>query len=539
MKYFPLAALWLGFSLSCMAQNTTLLDDFEGNGSITTWFGDDCGMNPALANPFPGGGNASPTVLAYDDMGGQYANIRFDAATPFDMATQRTFSLKIYVPGTGITGNQPNQVSLKLQNGALGEPWTTQSEIIRPIVLDQWQVVTFDFANGNFRNLDPGSPPPIQCTDFNRLVIQVNGENNTDRVVAYIDDLAYSSLQPPTPVFDFLVWSDEFNTDGNIDGTKWFHQTQLPAGGSWYNGEIQHYTNRTANSFVENGILNIRARRENFNDQGHTKSFTSARLNSKFAFQYGRVEVRAKLPSGVGTWPAIWTLGKNITEAGAYWETLGYGTTSWPACGEIDIMEHWGVNPNYVQSAMHTPSSFGNTVNHGGRFLATATSAFHIYTLDWTETEMVFSVDGIVHYTYRPDVRDASTWPFDAEQYLLLNFAIQPNIAPSFNSGTLEVDYVRIYQASPLSSVDDLASPTPSVYPNPFRDALTIHVGQAAAQVGNVRIFSVDGKLVGTYPAQAHDEQITLRNLSHLAKGVYILRFEVDGQNHAVQVVKD
>jgi hypothetical protein len=216
-----------------------------------------------------------------------------------------------------------------------------------------------------------------------------------------------------------LIWSDEFNGDGAVDATKWHHQTTLINGDSWYNGEIQHYTNRQTNSNQSNGALNIVAKKESFTDQGVTKQYTSARLNSKFAFKYGRVEVRAKLPVGVGTWPAIWTLGKNITETGGFWSST-HGTTAWPACGEIDIMEHWGSNQNFVQSAMHTPSSFGNTSNLGGQIVPTASSAFHVYTLNWTADKMEFSVDGVIHYTYNPTVKNASTWPFDKEQYLSL-----------------------------------------------------------------------------------------------------------------------
>ena len=245
--------------------------------------------------------------------------------------------------------------------------------------------------------------------------------------------------------FSTLVWSDEFNGTGAINSSNWHHQTQLPNGGGWYNGEAQHYTNRQVNSNVSSGTLKIVAKKETFTDQGQTKQYTSARLNSKFAFTYGRVEVRAKLATGAGTWPAIWTLGKNIIEPGAYW-TSTYGTTNWPACGEIDIMEHWGVNQNYVQSAMHTPSSYGGTVNLGGQTIATASSDFHVYTLEWTSQKMVFSVDGIVHYTYNPSIKNASTWPFDTPQYILLNVAMQPAIDPNFTQSAMEVDYVRIYQ---------------------------------------------------------------------------------------------
>jgi beta-glucanase (GH16 family) len=109
-------------------------------------------------------------------------------------------------------------------------------------------------------------------------------------------------------------------------------------------------------------------------------------------------------------------------------------------------MEHWGTNQNYVQSAMHTPSSYGGTVNLGGQVVATASTQFHIYTLDWTAEKMVFSVDGIVHYTYNPAVKNASTWPFNSAQYLLLNLAILPSISNSYTSSAMEVDYVRVYQ---------------------------------------------------------------------------------------------
>lgn len=268
--------------------------------------------------------------------------------------------------------------------------------------------------------------------------------------VFLISQFSYAQV---VSIYNNLVWSDEFNTPGPvaIDGTKWHHQTQIPAGGSWYNSEVQHYTNREVNSYQNSGTLNLVAKKETFFDQGQTKQYTSARLNSKFAFKYGRVEVRAKLPTGVGTWPAIWTLGKNINEPGGFYSST-YGTKNWPACGEIDIMEHWGDNQNYIQSAMHTPSSYGGTVNLGGQTVPTASSDFHIYTLVWTAEKMEFFVDGVKHYTYNPSVKNANTWPFDAEQYLLLNVAIQNKINSSFTQSAMEVDYVRVYQNTTVDS---------------------------------------------------------------------------------------
>ena len=247
--------------------------------------------------------------------------------------------------------------------------------------------------------------------------------------------------------FNNLVWSDEFNENGPINSKKWFHQTQLPAGGDWYGGLINHYTNRLENSYVKDGFLNIVAKKERFNDQGEIKDYTSARLNSKFAFTYGRVEVRAKLPTGIGTWPAIWMLNKNIDEPGAYWQKQGFGTTYWPVCGEVDILEHWGKQQNHIQSAVHTASSAGDdVVNIGGRVIENVSNQFHIYSIEWSEEKMVFSVDEVVHYVYEPAVRDSETWPFTTDQYLLLNIAIESDIDPSFKESAMVVDYIRVYQ---------------------------------------------------------------------------------------------
>ncbi len=353
------------------------------------------------------------------------------------------------------------------------------------------------------------------------------------------NELAPPSISPSnsqTP-FNQLVWSDEFEGEGAINTSKWFHQTQLPEGGSWYNGEIQHYTNRTANAFVENGQLTIRAKRENFFNQGHLKEFTSARLNSKFAFTYGRVEVRAKLPTGVGTWPAIWTLGKNISESGAYWQTQGFGNTGWPACGEIDIMEHWGHNQNFVQSATHTPSSFGNTINHGGRNLPTASTDFHLYALEWYADRLVFSVDDVVHFTYQPSVRNASTWPFDAEQYLLLNFAIQPSIAPSFQSGDLVIDYVRVFQEGSVATTEPDLSSRIQVSPNPFRDQLTVSLDFPLTQATQASLYDSSGRLVRQFTVQS--AQFTLPSLSYLPSGTYFLRLPIDTSTYNIAVVKE
>ena len=281
-------------------------------------------------------------------------------------------------------------------------------------------------------------------------VVTLNASIHTFRFEAASDgmNINWFSLTPTNEAADEAPSSVNtvIEVDGvAIDSNKWFHQTRLPNGGSWFNGEIQHYTDRLSNAYVSDGTLKIVARKETFNDQGVTKEYTSARLNSKFAFKYGKVDVRAKMPIGRGTWPAIWMLGKSISETGTYWSNQGFGTTSWPAVGEIDILEHWGRNQGYAQSAMHTTSSHGATQNHGGRYIADISSEFHTYSMDWNENRIIFSIDGIEHYRYDPIVKNASTWPYDSEFFFLLNIAIEPNIDSSFIESAMEIDYIRVH----------------------------------------------------------------------------------------------
>jgi beta-glucanase (GH16 family) len=532
MRLYIISIILLTFftsSAQLKAQN--VLDNFEGNGTITTWFGDNCNINTNFPNVYRQGINTSATVLEYGDVGGQYANVRFDVGNNFDLSADFTFSLKIYVPSSGLTGSQPNQVSLKLQNGQLSTPWSTQCEIRKPISLDQWQEVTFDFLNDAYINLDANSLPPTQRTDFNRLVIQVNGENNNDHVLAYLDDVSHD-VNPDDDEFPLLVWSDEFEGEGAINASKWHHQTRLPNGDSWYNGEIQHYTNRQANSHVTNGVLYITGKKETFTDQGHTKQYTSARLNSKFTFQYGKIEIRAKLPAGIGTWPAIWTLGKNINEDGGYWDIQGFGTTGWPACGEIDIMEHWGDNQNYVQSAIHTPSSFGGTVNKGGQSITNASTSFHTYTLEWYPEKLVFSVDGLLHYTYQPSVRDANTWPFDSEQYILLNFAFLPSIDPNFIEDALEVDYVRVYQNDPILSISEDKSRLFDLknMPNPAKDYTIIEYNLPKSTELIISIYDVNGQFIKTlYNGEQTAGQHQMKwDTTNFSSGIYFYTLKTD-----------
>ena len=176
-----------------------------------------------------------------------------------------------------------------------------------------------------------------------------------------------------------LIWSDEFNQEEKrLDSSKWFLETIAPNNGSWYNNELQHYTDRIDNAYVSNGTLKIVAKKEEFQSSGTTKLYTSARLNSKLSFTYGKVEVSAKLPRGKGTWPAIWTLGSN------------FETVTWPACGEIDIMEQLFEDFEMVQCAVHTPDTYGDNTIVKQINVTDVTENFHTYGLEWTKKTSSF-----------------------------------------------------------------------------------------------------------------------------------------------------
>jgi len=525
------------------AQVQTISDDFEGNGTILSWYGGDCGMDNHYANPYPWGINPSATVLKYTDVGALYAHIGFDGVGNFNLSKNSAFSVKIYVPSSGLIGNQTNQVSLKVQNSLLTEPWTTQCEIIKPIVLDKWQTINFNFATDSFVNFNTSSLNPLLRSDFNRVLIQINGENNTSQVVAYIDDFLYTVSN--NVVYGNLVWSDEFNGNGSIDFSKWFPQTQFPMGNSWFGSEQQHYTNRIDNSYVSNGTLKVVAKREAYTNQGVTKQFTSARLNSKFSFKYGRVEVRAKLPQGNGTWPAIWMLGKNINELGAYWQLNGYGTVSWPACGEIDIMEHWGSNQNVISSAVHHPINGNLSIDEyttNAQYKNGVSSNFHVYAVEWNNERITFSVDGINHLNYEPFIKNQYTWPFDAEQYILLNVAMLPDAAAAFTQATMEIDYVRVYQQTTL---DIKNVPTKiknatnaidlTIYPNPIKDKLSVIINEN--QIGNrATVYSILGQEINSYVL---NNKKTIVDVSAYKKGIYFIKVETSSGIKTYKFIKE
>jgi beta-glucanase (GH16 family) len=236
-----------------------------------------------------------------------------------------------------------------------------------------------------------------------------------------------------------LIWSDEFNS-ATINTANWKFEVGTGDNG-WGNNELQYYTNGD-NAKVVDGKLILTAKK--VNEDKMQGSYTSTRMISwgKKEFTYGRIEVRAKLPSGTGIWPAIWMLGANLGQVG------------WPACGEIDIMEYVGYQPDVVHSTVHTSAGYAGDGSGSSKSLPTCEEEFHIYGLLWTQESMTFyidSPDNVVH-VYAPAEKNASNWPFDKPHFFILNVAVGGNwggaqgIDNTIFPQSMEVDYVRVYE---------------------------------------------------------------------------------------------
>jgi beta-glucanase (GH16 family) len=240
---------------------------------------------------------------------------------------------------------------------------------------------------------------------------------------------ASKSIQVTVTVVLSLVWSEEFTAAGAPDPSKWGYD--IGAGG-WGNNELEYYTNRLNNASVSGGTLKIIAQKEAYNGS----AYTSARIltKDKFSFKYGKIEVSARLPAGMGTWPAIWMLGNNIS------------TVPWPGCGEIDIMEHVGSQLNKIFGTLHYPGHSGSNGDGSTVVISNATTAFHKYSMEWNSANIKFSVDDVTFYSFT----NTGTLPFNQNFFIILNVALGGNfggpVDPAFTSAAMEVDYIRIYQ---------------------------------------------------------------------------------------------
>ncbi|MBF6640165.1 glycoside hydrolase family 16 protein [Flavobacterium sp. J49] len=230
-----------------------------------------------------------------------------------------------------------------------------------------------------------------------------------------------------------LVWEENFSGK-QLDESAWNFElgNGCPNNCGWGNNEKQLYTNK--NHELKEGHLVIRIEKE-------ADHYTSTRITTagKKEFQYGRMEARAKIPSGKGIWPAYWMLGSNI------------GKVGWPKCGEIDILEYVGREPDMVYTSLHTQDSHGNTINSKKTAFPSIEEGFHIYAIEWTKDKIEFFVDDQSVYTFAPELKNENTWPFDQPFFFIVNVAVGGNFGGHevddriFPQEYL-IDYIRVYQ---------------------------------------------------------------------------------------------
>jgi len=258
--------------------------------------------------------------------------------------------------------------------------------------------------------------------------------NNSNGLFFPVDNTGYST--PTTYPGYTLAWNEEFNGTA-IDATNWTLET---GNGGWGNNELQNYTGRSENAFLSAGNLIIEARSESYGGS----NYTSARMitKGKKVFKFGRIDIRAKMPKGQGIWPALWMLGNNID------------AVSWPTCGEIDILELLGHEPNKIYGTLHWSTGGSNHASKGSSFISTTGSydqQFHVYSLIWKQDVVKVLVDDVEFTQVTKADLGAATYPFNADFFFIFNIAVGGNWPGVPNTTTefpqrMVVDYLRVFQ---------------------------------------------------------------------------------------------
>jgi len=348
--------------------------------------------------------------------------------------------------GNAIITASANGATATCQIYSIGKDGTTLA--LSPIIKSLVKGETFQFICHDVYGLPltwSSNNEAIATVNQDGLVTALKGGNATISVTNGAETVSAVAAVEHTWNDYQLVWSDEF--DGNtIDTNNWTVEVNGNGGG---NNEKQYYTNRPENIRLNNGCLELEARKETYEN----KEYTSGRINSrdKKAFKYGKIEARICLPSGGGTWPAFWTMGSD-------WPIVG-----WASCGEIDIMEHIGNNPTMVSFALHTKEKNGSKGNNWSSrtYMDGIEGTFHTYGIEWQEEaysgrdKISFTIDGVEYASSMEDVStmdDNFYWPFNKEHFLILNLAMGGNMGGTINdaifqnSVIMKVDWVRVYQ---------------------------------------------------------------------------------------------
>jgi hypothetical protein len=348
----------------------------------------------------------------------------------FEQTIGPAFVPAAYSGDIGVDGDQCHDESVATSMFGVKQvsfgPSTSMAALEGSYNNELYRGTTFDISDGGFMGWLVGSSTyDIISVSDDELIVRIIQAG--DGFAWYHKFTSTKPIQSASYTYNTLVWEDDFNTDGAPNAANWTYD--LGAGG-WGNGEAQTYTNSAENVKVEDGSLKITAKADG------SGGYTSARLKSEGLkeFTYGRYEIRAKLPASQGTWPAIWMLGAN------------YPTVSWPAAGEIDIMEQKGDDKNTVLSTIHYPGNSGGGAPTQGIELTTSTTEFHNYTVEWSATEIKFAIDDEVYHTLPND----ATLPFNADFFFILNVAmggtLGGTIDPDFTEDMMEIDYIKVFQ---------------------------------------------------------------------------------------------
>jgi beta-glucanase (GH16 family) len=378
-------------------------------------------------NPPPPAALPAITIEDLSLFEGNGGSTSFNVQVKLNAASQEEVSVNFSLQaGTAKAGEDFVAASNQILRFAPGE---TQKNISISVVAD-------DIREGEDELSVQLSNPTKATLSRNAALVTIR---NDDSKVAFTND----GYDAPTSYPGYtLAWADEFNA-GTLDASSWSHQNgdgcDINLCG-WGNNELEYYTNRPENLFFQDGKLIIEARKENF----ATRNYTSSKIisSAKRKFKYGRVDVRAKLPTGKGIWPAFWMLPQDNKFGG------------WPTSGEIDIMEMVGHDPIRTHGTVHYGPGPGSTSVSRSTTAATGTlhDKFHVYSIEWEEDEIRWYLDGNLFSTFRKsDVQAGMIYPFNEDFYFIINLAVGGNWPGSPDATTyfpqwLIVDYIRVYQ---------------------------------------------------------------------------------------------
>lgn len=374
-----------------------------------------------------GGGTTPPVASVPAASISDVSNERTSTNTHFQftVSLDKVSTSAITIGYTTSDGTAFSNTDYKSTTGTLTIPANTSSGIVDVEIIG-------DSTRKNNQYFSVQLSSPTNCT---LSISKGTGTILNENLLYYpVDNTGYTT--PTTYAGKTLVWSDEF-TSNTINTSNWAFET---GASGWGNSELENYTSRSQNAFQSKGNLIIEARKENYNGS----LYTSARMITKGrkVFTFGRIDIRAKVPTGKGIWPAIWMLGNNIDQV------------SWPACGEMDIMELLGQEPNKLYGTLHWGAT---TQLHQSKGTSTVLSTgsydqqFHVYSLVWVKDQVQILVDDVVYNTIPASATAGSTNPFNSDFFFILNVAVG-GTWPGSPDGTtvfpqrMAVDYVRVFQ---------------------------------------------------------------------------------------------